>query len=84
MKDVVAQASVDRIFGYQETLFGFDSKHITRPGNKLAADYLLATYKSFGYEPEPQTFAARNALGGQTSNVLATLKGMSTRSSFTW
>ena len=75
VKDVVAQASVDRIFGYEETLFGFDSKHITRPGNKLAADYLLATYKSFGYEPELQTFAARNALGGQTSNVLATLRG---------
>ena len=75
VKDVVAQASVDRVFGYEEKLFGFDSKHITRPGNKLAADYLLAAYKSFGYEPELQSFAARNALGGQTANVLATLKG---------
>jgi hypothetical protein len=75
VKEVVAQASVDRVFGYEEKLFSFDSKHITRPGNKLAAEYLMATYKSFGYEPELQSFAARNALGGQTANVLATLTG---------
>jgi hypothetical protein len=74
-EQVVDRASVDRVFAYQETLFGFDSKHITRPGNKLAAEYLFATYKSFGYEPEYQWFAGRNALGGQTANVLATLKG---------
>jgi Tol biopolymer transport system component len=75
VKQVVAQASVDRVFGYEQALFGFDSKHITRPGNRLAAEYLHATYKSFGYEPEYQSFSPRNALGGQTSNVLATLRG---------
>jgi Tol biopolymer transport system component len=75
VKEVVAQASVDRIFGYEEKLFSFDSKHITRPGNKLAAEYLMAAYKSFGYEPELQSFAARNALDGHTANVLATLEG---------
>src|SRR4051794_1605433 len=32
-------------------------------------------YTSFGYEPEYQWFAARGALGGQTANVVATLKG---------
>ena len=34
----------------------FDSKHITRPGNKLASAYLFDTYKSFGYAPEFQWF----------------------------
>ena len=75
VKEVVGRASVDRVFAYQEKLFAFDSKHITQPGNKLAAEYLFETYKSFGYQPEYQTFAPRNALGGKTSNVLATLKG---------
>jgi hypothetical protein len=75
VKEVLARASVDRVFAYQEKLFGFDSKHITQPGNKLAAEYLFETYKSFGYQPQYQTFAPRNALGGKTSNVLATLKG---------
>ena len=75
VKEVVARASVDRVFAYQEKLFTFDSKHITQPGNKLAAEYLFETYRSFGYQPEYQTFAPRNALGGKTSNILATLKG---------
>ena len=75
VKQVVDQASVDRVFGYGEKLFSFDSKHITRPGNKLASAYLFETYKSFGYEPGYQWFEGRNALGGQTANVLATLKG---------
>ncbi len=75
VRRVVADASVPRIFGYERALFDFDSKHITRPGNKLASEYLFNTYKSFGYEPEYQWFAGRGALGGQTANVLATLKG---------
>ena len=75
VRQVVDQASVDRVYAYGARLFSFDSKHITRPGNKLAAEYLFDTYKSFGYEPEYQWFAGRNALGGQTANVLATLKG---------
>ncbi len=75
VRKVVAKASVDRVFGYEEKLFSFDSKHITRPGNKLASQYLFDTYKSFGYQPEFQWFAGRNALGGQTANVIATLKG---------
>jgi Tol biopolymer transport system component len=72
---VVDQASVDRVYGYEAQLFAFDSKHITRPGNRLAADYLFETYRSFGYEPEYQWFDARNAMGGKTANVLATLEG---------
>ena len=75
VKPVVDQASVDRVFAYAERLFSFDSKHITRPGNRLAAEYLFDTYASFGYQPEYQWFEPRNALGGRTANVLATLRG---------
>jgi hypothetical protein len=75
VKRVLDRASVARVYGYEKALFDFDSKHITRPGNKLAADYLFDTYASFGYEPEYQWFEQQNALGGKTANVLATLRG---------
>jgi hypothetical protein len=75
VKKVVDAASVARIYGYEKALFDFDSKHISRPGNKRAATYLFDTYKSFGYEPEYQWFDNRGALDGKTANVIATLKG---------
>ena len=75
VRTTVAEASVPRIYGYQKALFDFDSKHISRPGNKLASNYLFETYKSFGYSPEFQWFDRENALGGRTANVIATLKG---------
>ena len=75
VKAMVAEASVSRIYGYEKALYSFDSKHITRPGNKLASAYLFDTYKSFGYAPEFQWFERQNALGGQTANVVATLRG---------
>jgi hypothetical protein len=75
VKKVTEQASVDRVYSYEKALFDFDSKHITRPGNKMASEYLFNKYKSFGYAPEYQWFAGRGALGGQTANVIATLKG---------
>jgi len=78
VKRVVADASVERVYGYEKTLFEFDSKHVTQPGNKLAASYLLDTYKSFGYSPEYQPFQYRVRGSGQTgdtANVVATLKG---------
>ena len=77
VKAVVADTSVPRIFGYEKALFDFDSKHVTQPGNKLAAAYLFDRYKSFGYEPEYQRFDYRVRTGqtGQTANVIATLKG---------
>lgn len=75
VRKVVAEASVGRVYSYEKALFDFDSKHITQPGNKLAGEYLFKTYTSFGYTPEYQWFAGRGALGGQTANVLATLKG---------
>ncbi len=71
----VSQASVNRIYEYQKALFDFDSKHVTKPGNQKAIDYLYETYKSFGYEPVKQCFDLRSALGGKTCNVYATLRG---------
>ena len=75
VKRATDEASVARVYAHEKALFDFDSKHVTRPGNKRAAEYLWAAYKSFGYEPEYQWFAGRGALGGQTANVIATLKG---------
>jgi Tol biopolymer transport system component len=72
---IVNEASVARIYRYEKALFDFDSKHISRPGNRLASAYLFDVYKSFGYTPELQWFDRENALGGRTANVLATLKG---------
>lgn len=75
VRRVVSQVSVARVYSYEKALFEFDSKHISRPGNRQAIDYLARTYASFGYEPELQWFEARGALGGKTANVLATLRG---------
>ncbi|HET7216532.1 MAG TPA: M28 family peptidase [Vicinamibacterales bacterium] len=75
VKAAVAEVSTSRIYAYEKALFDFDSKHITRPGNKLASAYLFDAYQSFGYAPEFQWFERANALGGQTANVIATLKG---------
>ena len=75
VKAAVSDASVSRVYSYEKALFDFDSKHISRPGNKLASEYLHKTYASFGYAPEFQWFDRPNALGGKTANVVATLKG---------
>ncbi|HSP92575.1 MAG TPA: M28 family peptidase [Vicinamibacterales bacterium] len=75
VKRALAEVSTSRIYNYEKALFDFDSKHITRPGNRLAGEYLFETYRSFGYEPEQQWFEPRGALGGKTANVIATLTG---------
>ena len=75
VRSVLARESVAHIYGYEKSLFDFDSKHITRPGNRAASEYLFKTYSSFGYQPEYQWFEPRGALGGKTANVIATLKG---------
>jgi Tol biopolymer transport system component len=75
VKRVADEVSTPRIYAYEQALFDFDSKHISRPGNKKAAEYLFEAYRSFGYAPEFQWFEHRNADGGRTANVIATLKG---------
>ena len=75
VRRVLAGASEARVFGYEKALFDFDSKHISKPGNRLASEYLFNTYTSFGYAPEYQWFEPRAALDGKTANVIATLRG---------
>ena len=73
VRQVVEQADVSRVYGYEKAMFEFDSKFITQPGNMKAAEYIFNTLKSFGYEPEYQYFEPR--AGIRSANVLATLKG---------
>ena len=75
VRSVTEAVSIARIYGYEKALFDFDSKHISRPGNALAIEYLYDTFKSFGYEPEYQWFEPRGAIAGKSANVLATLRG---------
>ena len=75
VKLVTSLASAARAYAHEKALFDFDSKHVSRPGNKLAYEYLSKAYSSFGYAPEYQYFSPRQANGNQTANVIATLKG---------
>ena len=67
--------SAGRAYAHEKALFDFDSKHITRPGNRLAAEYLFNAYASFGYTPDTSGSRRGMHFGGRTANVLATLKG---------
>lgn len=73
VRRVVASVSKTKLYGYQHALFQFDSKYITEPGNRKAIDYLVATLRSWGYEPELQWFEPRP--GVRTANVIARLPG---------
>jgi Tol biopolymer transport system component len=73
VRAAVRDISVARIYEYERALFQFDSKYITQPGNRRAIEYLAATLRSFGYEPELQWFEPEQ--GVRTANVIATLRG---------
>ncbi|MEO7362020.1 MAG: M20/M25/M40 family metallo-hydrolase [Gemmatimonadaceae bacterium] len=78
VRGAVAAINTDRVYRHEKVLFDFDSKHITRPGNLLARDYLLQQYKSFGLDAKFQSFDARpnvNQPVVPTANVIAVLKG---------
>jgi hypothetical protein len=77
VRAVTSQASIQRIYRYEKTLFDFDSKYVTQPGNARAAAFLFDTYKAFGYEPQYQSFEyqPRNGPAVETANVVATLRG---------
>jgi hypothetical protein len=76
VRQTLSRVSVDRIFGYEKALFDFDSKHISKPGNHLASEFLFETYRSFGYSPVYQWFEpSQGTYGGKTANVVATLRG---------
>ena len=73
VREVLRDASVARVYGYEKAMYDFDSKYITQPGNQKASEYIFNTLKSFGYEPEYQWFEPRP--GVRTANVIATLRG---------
>lgn len=78
VKEATEQVSVDRVYRHEKSLFDFDSKHITRPGNLLAREYLLAQYKSFGLDARFQPFEANTNVNQprvSTANVLGVLRG---------
>jgi hypothetical protein len=77
VRQVLGLAALNRVYTHERELGAFDSKHITRPGNLKAIEYLERTYRSYGYEPELQWFTptALQASGGRTANVVATLRG---------
>jgi Tol biopolymer transport system component len=78
VRSAVAEVSTDRVYRHEKALFDFDSKHITRPGNLLAREYLIGQYKSFGLDAKFQPFEPRPNVSQPaipTANVLAVLKG---------
>jgi hypothetical protein len=75
IKKMVAKASISRVYEYEKTLFDFDSKYVSQPGNNKAIDYLTKTYASFGYTPDVQWFSPAQAQGGRTANIVNVLKG---------
>ena len=72
VRAITSAVSTTRIYGYEDAFFSFDSKHVTMPGNKPAAEYTFKTLESFGYKPEYQWLANRPV---KTANVIAVLKG---------
>ena len=68
----VDEVSVTKVYDHEKALFDFDSKYISQPGNRKAAEYIFRELASYGYAPEYQEFEAR---GTKTANVLARLGG---------
>ncbi|HMS02216.1 MAG TPA: M28 family peptidase, partial [Gemmatimonadaceae bacterium] len=79
VRAAVADVNVDRVYRYGFDLFQFDSKHLTQPGNAKARDYLLSTYRGFGYrDVHEQRFDARTGVDRPTvptANIVAVLPG---------
>ena len=73
VRAAVREVSSDRIYRYANTLYSFDSRFVTQPGNGKAIEYLQATLRGWGYEPELQWFEPRP--GARSANVVATLRG---------
>jgi hypothetical protein len=79
VRAAVADVNVNRVYRYGFDLFQFDSKHLTQPGNAKAREYLLATYRGFGYrDVHEQRFDARTGVDRptvETGNIVAVLPG---------
>ncbi len=76
VRQITEHVSITKVYQYEKALYDFDSKHVTQPGNRLAAEYIYNTLQSFGYEPEYQWFTrAQRGQSIETANVIAALKG---------
>ncbi len=79
VRRATSEVSTDRVYAYGFDLFQFDSKHISQPGNAKAREYLVNSYRSFGYsDVRVQEFEARAAVNQPTiatANILAVLPG---------
>ena len=77
VQKIVNEVSQHKVFEHEKALVGFDSKHISQPGNRKAIEYLTAQYKSFGYDPQQQWFEPRGALvpDGKSANIVSRLVG---------
>lgn len=75
VRAAVAEVNVGRIYGYQKTLFSFDSKHITNPGNWAATEWLQQQYTAFGLRTHLQRFTTLQGTEVEVANVIATIPG---------
>ena len=75
VRDATAAVDVGRIYSYEKALFGFDSKHITQPGNRKAVDWLLERYRSFGLTAHLQPFTTVAGSEIDVANVVAVIRG---------
>src|SRR5688500_10589470 len=73
VRRAISDDSTERFSKYESALYHFDSKYITQPGKLKAIEYLAATLRQWGYDPEIQWFEPRP--GVRTANVVATLRG---------
>jgi hypothetical protein len=73
VRSAVGEVDVARIFDHAHALYQFGSKFMTRPGNRLAIEYLANSLRRMGYVAELQWFEPRP--GVRTANVVATLRG---------
>jgi hypothetical protein len=76
IRRTLGRASINRVYESEKTLFDFDSKYVSQPGNAKAIDYLEKTYASFGYTPEVQWFSPPQAQGNRTGNIVSIKKGV--------
>lgn len=75
VSDATAAVDVGRIYSYEKALFGFDSKHITQPGNRKAVEWLLEQYRSFGLQAHLQPFTTVAGAEIDVANVVAVIPG---------
>ena len=73
VRAAVNDISVERVYAYADALSQFESRHITRPGNLLAIDYLTRAMRGLGYDPDVQWFDTPHP--AHTANVVVTIPG---------